>query len=530
MIRRTGGGNYMKKKLITALITLSMVSALLSGCGSNKNKTDNQGTTGEQTKTEDQSKDNQEADNESYPVIKVAYAIIFPSTDEKAIETELNKILREKAHAEIDLVGIEFGNWATQLNLMLTGGGDNSVDLFSSFWYTSVSKLVSNGQVMKLDDLLANEGKDIKGLFANGLENYLGCGVVNGGQYGIPSMYSYSTENLYYAKKEDVAKANIDWSQVKSIDAMSDAILKIKKANPDKAFIPGSTETYWVPKSIDYLGDTKYLGVLTDPTNSTKVENFYESEYFINFLSHVKEWKEAGVFSADPLSNSNPTLMNLLMGVTDGTPGYAWDAATSMKATSAQNGIELDGTNVTEALSTTSDATTYMWHVSTFCKEPEAAMRILNVLYTDPQAAQLVANGIEGLEYVLDDNGQMVYPEGKKGMADLGWSAASMPYWPNVMLCKTWAWEPTDIYAKMLEKNKSCNKSLALGFSFDSTKVADQITACSNVVAQYYTPLMYGEVDIDSTLADFQAALKDAGVDDIIAEKQAQLDTWLNSK
>jgi putative aldouronate transport system substrate-binding protein len=171
-----------------------------------------------------------------------------------------------------------------------------------------------------------------------------------------------------------------------------------------------------------------------------------------------------------------------------------------------------------------------MWHISSFSKNPEAAMRILNVLYTDPVAAQLIANGVEGLDYALNDKGQMVYPEGKNGMADLGWAAASMAYWPNVMLCKTWAWEPDDIYDQMLAKNKSCDKSLALGFAFDSTKVADQMAACANVIAQYYTPIMYGEVDIDSTLAEFQTTLKKAGIDDIIAEKQAQLDAWLESK
>lgn len=515
----------MKKKLVAVLLTISMVAALFSGCGSSVKKTEDQGKTENQNATV-----SPKADDESYPVIKMAYAVVFPSPDEKAIETALNKILRKKAHAEVDLVGVEFGNWATQLNLMLTGGGDNSIDLFNSFWYTSVSNLVANGQVMKLDDLLTSDGSGIKDLFKDGLEDYLGCGVVNGSQYGIPCMYSYCTENIYYAKEDDVAKADVDWSKVKGIDAMSDAILKIKKANPDKYYIPGSTEPYWIPKSIDYLGDTKYLGVLTNPTQSTKVENYYESEYFLNFLKHVKEWKEAGVFSPDPLSNSNATLTNLLMGVADGTPGYAWDSAISMESTGAQNNLKLDGTNITDALSTTSDVTTYMWHISSFCNNPDAAMRILNVLYTDPDAAQLVANGVEGLDYTLNDKGQMVYPEGKKSMSDLGWAAASMAYWPNVMLCKTWYYEPTDIYDQMLEKNKTCNKSLALGFSFDSTKVADQITACTNVVSQYYTPLMYGEVDIDSTLKEFQSALKKAGIDDIIAEKQAQLDAWLKSK
>lgn len=519
----------MKKKLIASLLTVIMVAALFSGCGSNGNSNKNSNENTNENSSTNQT-DSQGADNESYPVIKMAYAVVFPSPDEEAIEEELNKILREKAHAEIDLIGIEFGNWSTQLNLMLTGGGSDSIDLFNSFWYTSVSNLVANGQVMKLDDLLASEGSDIKGLFTDGLEEYLGCGVVNGTQYGIPCMYSYCTENFYYAKKEDVEKANIDWSQVNSIDSMSEAILKIKEANPDSYYIPGSTEAYWIPKSIDYLGDTNFLGVLTNPTESTTVENYYESEYFLNFLSHVKEWKEAGVFSPDPLSNSNATLMNLLMGVSNGTTGYAWDTAAGMNATIAQNNMDLDGTNVTEALSTTSDATTYMWHISSFCKNPEAAMRILNVLYTDPAAAQLIANGIEGLDYEINEDGQMVYPEGASGMGDLGWAAASMAYWPNVMLCKTWYYEPKDLYDQMLAKNKTCDKSLALGFAFDSTNVADQMAACANVIAQYYTPIMYGEVDIDSTLADFQAALKKAGIDDIIAEKQAQLNTWLESQ
>ncbi len=510
----------MKKNLIASILAIVLVLSLITGCGSGTKETDQSNDT-KQTDTQDATGE------ESYPTIKVAYAVVFPSPDEEAIEIELNKILREKAKAEIDLVGIEFGNWATQLNLMLTGGGSNSIDLFNSFWYTSVSNLVANGQVMKLDDLLASDGGDITGLFSDGLEEYLKCGIVNGSQYGIPSMYSYSTENIFYAKKEDVERAGIDWSKVDSIDTMSEAILAIKAANPDNYYIPGSTEPYWIPKSIDYLGDTNYLGVLTNPTESTKVENYYESEYFLNFLGHVKEWKAAEVFSPDPLSNSSPTLMSLLMGISNGTPGYAWDAATSMEATIAQNGIDLDGTNVTEALSTTSDATTYMWHVSAFSEEPEAAMRILNVLYTDPEAAQLIANGIEGLEYELNENGQMVYPEGKAGMAELGWAAASMAYWPNVMICKTWYYEPENIYELMLEKNKTCDKSLALGFAFDSTKVADQMAACANVIAQYYTPLMYGEVDIDATLPEFQAALKKAGIEDIISEKQAQLDAWL---
>jgi putative aldouronate transport system substrate-binding protein len=503
----------MKKSVISSILAVSAAAVLFTGCSSNSGKNE------EPTKA-----------NDSYPVVRIAYPYAFQPTDEEAIEKELNNIMREKANAEVDLVGIEFGNWSTQLNLILTGGGRETIDLFDSFLYTSLANLASNGQIMDLTELMESEGKEITALFSDGLEGYLQTGQINGKQYGIPSLTAYTNENFYYAQKEDADKAGIDWSTVNSLESMSDAILKLKKANPDKAYIPGSTQMYWNPKDIDYLGDSNFLGVLLDPTASTKVENYYESDYFKTFLGYVKEWKKNDVFSPDPLSNSNPTLNNMLMGITNGTTGYAWDTEVSMVATQAQNNLVLEGTNVTEALSTTSDATTFLWHVSAFSKNPEAAMRVLKVLYTNPEAAQLVGNGVEGLDYVMNADGQMVYPEGKTSMADLGWQAASLAYWPNQMINKTWYYEPTDIYEKMLEKNKTSNKSLALGFSFDSSKVADKVTASSNVIAQYYTPLMYGEVDIDSTLPKFQNALKEAGIDEIIAEKQNQLDAWLANK
>ena len=510
----------MKKRLISMLLTAGMLVSLVAGCGS---KAETPGASGDSNAAGTETA----STNGEYPVIRVPYSIVFDSFDADKVEDALNEIMREKAGAEIELVGIEFANWSTQLNLMLTGG-ENSLDIFSSFWYTSVNNLAANGQAMPLDDLLKSDGQGILDIY-DGLEDYLNCGKIDGKIYGIPCIYAWSSENLYLCRTEDAEAAGIDWNTVNDLDSMTDAMISLKKANPDKYFIPGSTDPYWIPKSIDYFGDTNYLGVLTDPTHSTTVENYYESDYFKNFLEHVKVWKENDIFSPDPLSNNQPTLMSVNLGIVDGTPGYSWDAECSIPSTGVQNGMDVVGSAVTEPLATTGDVTTYMWHISPFCKNPEAAMRVLNVLFTDPEAAQIAANGLEGLEYELDENGQMMYPEGKT-MADIGWPAASMAYWPNVTLCKTWNYEAEDIYDQMKKKNENAEKSLALGFQFDSSKVADQITACTNVVAQYYTPLMYGEVDIDSTLEEFNKQLYAAGLQDIIDEKQAQLDAWLASK
>ncbi|MEX1377256.1 MAG: ABC transporter substrate-binding protein [Eubacteriales bacterium] len=512
----------MKKRILALLfICLMLATSVLSGC----NKTDGSDVNSDSKETG--SKDKASNDSEEYPVIRMNYAIIFSNEDEKMIEDALNEIMREKAHAEVDLVGIEFANWVTQLNLMLTGG-DDSLDIFTSFWYTSESNLVSNGQVMALDDLIQSDGQGILEQYA-GYEDYLSCAEIDGKLYGIPTINPWVCENLYMTQRADAEAAGIDWDTVNDLDSMTDAMITLKETNPDKYYIPGSTETYWVPKSIDYLGDMNLFGVLTDPANSTTVEDYYKSEYFYDFLDHVEVWKENGLISPDPLSNSNPTLSNLLYGIANGTPGYNWDAQIGVENTSAQFGIDMVGTAINDCLATSGEVTTYMWHVSSFTKNPEAAMRVLNVLYSDADAAQILANGIEGVHYEVNENGQMVYPEGKTAV-DLTWTVGSSMYFPNSTLCKTWFYEPVDLYEQMKEKRNTVVVSKALGFQFDSSTVANEITACSNVLKQYYMPLMYAEVDVEETLPIFQKALEDAGINVIIAEKQRQLDEWLASR
>ena len=65
-----------------------------------------------------------------------------------------------------------------------------------------------------------------------------------------------------------------------------------------------------------------------------------------------------------------------------------------------------------------------------------------------------------------------------------------------------------------------------MGFVFDASNVSSEIAACTNVVSQYYNTIVLGLGDTEKLMAEFRAELKAAGIDTIIAEKQAQLDAW----
>ena len=77
-----------------------------------------------------------------------------------------------------------------------------------------------------------------------------------------------------------------------------------------------------------------------------------------------------------------------------------------------------------------------------------------------------------------------------------------------------------------LEQNKTAKTSAAMGFTFDNSSVKSQYTAVSNVISEFLPGLVCGSVDPADDIPEFLEALEDAGLGDIIAAKQAQLDAW----
>jgi putative aldouronate transport system substrate-binding protein len=60
----------------------------------------------------------------------------------------------------------------------------------------------------------------------------------------------------------------------------------------------------------------------------------------------------------------------------------------------------------------------------------------------------------------------------------------------------------------------------------DTTPIRSEVAQCTSVYQEYAKVLSTGSAEVEPTLEAFNAKLKAAGVDVIIAEVQRQIDAW----
>ena len=87
----------------------------------------------------------------------------------------------------------------------------------------------------------------------------------------------------------------------------------------------------------------------------------------------------------------------------------------------------------------------------------------------------------------------------------------------------------TDTYYDDLKTfNDSANISKTFGYNFDASDYSAEAGAIASVLAEKLPMINSGDVeDVDVAVEELVSALQAAGIDDIIAENQKQLDAYL---
>lgn len=515
----------MKKKLAMFMVA-AMTTAMLAGCGSGNTTSDSAGSTADTTGTAADTTTEQEEgtttnfDEEPY-VCKIV--CVGDSTSEACdqVAEEASKITMEKYNIKIELVRLGYGTFGDEVNLMLSSG--EKLDLMPNFAFTTMTA-VNTGQILDLTDLLPEYGKDI---LATVPESEWKCVTFNDRIYAIPNNKE-KAQGFGIAMRTDMLEAvNYDLSTIKTEADLEGLFAAIKEAYPDTyPLVSDNGQMGYHMIARDELGGD--YGVLMDDTNVTTAEvvNYFETPEYAEMVQRHYDWSQKGYIIPDAANTTENAADLIAAGkgfsyFTNTKPGI--EAEWTRKA-----GVDMTVLELVEPFKSTSGVSN-QWYIVHQSEQPEKAMQVLNEIYSNPDLSNLLVNGIEGVHYVKDEaNGVLTYPEGVDASNTTYSSVAWV--WPNELNTIPWEADGADIWEQTEEFNNSAKDSLCLGFTWDNSKVLNEITACNNVKTKYENALNTGSLDPATALPKMIQELKDAGVDTVIAEKQAQVDAWMASK
>ena len=517
--------DFLKNNASAALMVLAMFTACAKTETPSQEETTAPTETAEPAAPADETPADAPADDNPFAE-EVTLHWAFPALQDsfpgfEAINEKLNEITKEKINAKIEFEMIPLGEYTEKMNMKFTAGEEFDI-CFTGAWNPYLPAVAKGAYAELTQDVLDKYAPDVVADLNSAVWDAI---RVNGKLYGIPLQQIYVRQTGIRFNTELLNKYGFDPSTVKTLDDLDEYAATIKASEPDAVVIYNYGHLIY-ENMVNYLGYDVIVsnttpGVVYYAAETPVVFNQFESEEFKALCEKMREWNLAGYFPTDAVTGADSVGENDIRAI-DTDPAHKPGG----DITEGQlRGYDITGIAFGDCAMTTGAVQATITAVSATSKNVERAVAFINLLDSDPEVLNLICHGIEGTDYefVGDKADGLIKPiSDYPGMLSFLVGNVFNEYYTDASQVGTWP--------ETAEINANAQASCILGFAFDSEPVATQIAQCSAVVEEYLPALNCGAVDVDSTLEAFNAALKDAGVEQIIAEMQSQIDAWLATK
>lgn len=511
----------MKKRLLSLLLVVAMGVTMLTGCGESDSNGQSAKNDAQQEAAGGEAADAEQGEPEK---IIMTYIVLSDTPEDlPKVQEAVNEISIPAINVEVELKPIQIAE--TFSNYSLWVGSGEQIDLMC-VCFSGLSMYINSGLIEPLDELIAENAPAITAL----LEEYpISEGAVaNDEIYGISPVSSYyGFQGGMLLKQEYLDEIEYEEKDVYTLAELTDIFTQMKELHPDMYFGPiwgnsgtGASNANFFGLTYDTMGATTTSGVLMDVQDS-KITNLYEEEEYYEFLKVMRQWYEAGLTMTDA-ATTDVTGTELLLG--NVMPGYAMSTAPGQaESATAQFGGEFVSLPLCEGYrpSISPSANVY-WTVPISSANPQAAMKFLNLMYENHEILNLLTYGIADYNYTMTET-EGVIEQNPEHLFNTGFAMYGderYKYSTNPELTK----EKYDAFTEMCV----ANTSIAAGYGYDASAMQNQIIAIQAVLDEYLPALETGSAaDLEGTYQEFIKKLKDAGIDDVIADNQAQLDAWL---
>lgn len=451
------------------------------------------------------------------------------------VEDAINEITEPQINAHINLQMIEMGSYAQQISLMMSSS--EQVDLLMTFpgGAGTFAVMQQQGQIMDITDLLSEYGQPV----LDTVGNIIRTTTVNGRIYGVPSYRMYAG-SLYLLMRTDVLDDLGLTEQAQNIETMKDlevileavhssekwadlACLAPSSGDGNVAFV---TETFagidspqdWV---FDGLSNRELFTLYPDDETAT-IQLTPTTEGYRETYELLHDWYEKGYIYKDSATSTDTGVELIRAG-----RGFAVITGSEIGVEAsyeAQCQTDLTCVKLSDRMISTQNGRQFTWVVPNSAESPEAAVAFMSLLYTSPEINNLLAWGIEGRDYIVED-GVAKYPDGN----------SDVPYHSqdfiigNQFLVIPWEGSDPDLRQQAAEELAQAEESPYLGFTCDESNITTELSAINNVVEQYRKQINSGVAEPE-VLDEYIERLESVGIQKVLDEYQTQLNEWLEQQ
>lgn len=516
----------MKKsnRVLSLTLALGMGASLLAGCGgapaASSTSTATSTATSEAAPAD--ATDVAPALDTSKQVEIVMYCLGTEPAGQQAIWDQLNTKLMDKLNCTLKVNYISFADYPNKYPLLFSSG--EQFDIAYTASWLNYSSLAKKGAFMELDELWPTYAPNN---YAKATETAKKQAQLDGHTYCVPSLNrTYSAYGPIY--RMDLVKDLGFDKEIENFEDMEEYMDLIKANYPEmqplSLYSMGSEvdDAYMYYNEMYPLNGAQNSFLWIDPTEADpKIFTYYEYDKTPDFLAMMNRWNEKGFFPKSALSDTDSKKMNNGVSplVVHNVDNYVADCINNPTWDVHYANFSKDISN----LSFTQDAMV----ISNTSKNPERAMALWDYLTTDEEAFDLFYYGIQGTSYDLNDKGEVTMIDTDNYNTSSMWAVRNSEFLKNSVGTPAHYDELKTEWNAYIKDDQGAQKFRS--FVFDTSSVETQYTACVNVHQQYWWPLELGYTDAATGLQEYQKMMEAAGIEDVRAALQSQLDAYVAS-
>lgn len=551
----------MKKRTICLLLAMIMVlSIVLAGCSKTAETpaADETPATTEPAETTDNTETPEAPEETAEPALEQkTIQLMITGAGKQAnsdkVWTAFNEQLQQYVpNTTVEFIDVSFDEYSEKFSQVLASG--EGVDLAWTGWLINKPQNIADGNLMPLDDLLAEYGQ--------GIVDVLGENVVeihrnaDGNIYYLPSWQGLCGERRGWLVVTEIAELAGDtwiedteaalnkwrnnYSGIEDFQAVLDQATKYLAAAKEAGKLGAGINTGRAFGWSMYNGMYSFLGVggaeigITYCDGTFTVKDGVAGEHYKLYAKTMADWYKEGYIRSDIMSVDTSTLTMPKNGeITDTTYVFSCDpylTEADQEAAIADAGMDMTYLPIEEnAYLILGGDTSYA--IPYCADEPERAMMVLNAIYSQPDLYNTLIYGIEGEDYTKNADGTITTSYvGASPTAD---DSYGIQRWIIGSCKNALINNGTDpnYYADLEALEATAQVNPFLNFTFDRTNVEGICASILNVYYEYGPQIDNGVAgdNWEELYSNYMAARKDAGIEELVTEFQNQLNAYIEA-